>query len=42
MAYIYGKPGSGKTRSVYDNNNIEDIYKPDISQDKIWFDGYNG
>lgn len=39
----YGIAGSGKTRRVYDTNNMEDIFRLPMSSDKnIWFDGYHG
>jgi hypothetical protein len=42
---LIGKPGSGKTRQVYDNHPIEDIYvvnHGDGSSSSLWFDGYYG
>lgn len=39
---LHGKPGSGKTRYVYDNHDIEDIYKLNTnSNGTLWFDGYD-
>lgn len=38
---IIGKPGSGKTRYIYDNYDIENIYKLNTnSNGTLWFDGY--
>lgn len=39
---LWGEAGSGKTRYVYDNYNIEDIYSLPDSDGTIWFDGYRG
>lgn len=42
---LYGDPGSGKTRYVYDKYPIEDIYKVNIgdgTKNSLWFDDYNG
>jgi len=38
---LWGDAGSGKTRFVYDNHKIEDIYKLNVnSNGALWFDGY--
>lgn len=39
---LVGLPGTGKTRYIYDNHKIEDIFRPDLSRNIIWFDGYKG
>lgn len=42
---ITGEPGIGKTRHVYDNNDINDIYKLEVgdgSSGSIFWDGYLG
>lgn len=41
VTVLIGKPGSGKTRYVYDNFDINDIYKLNTnSNGTLWFDGY--
>jgi len=37
---IYGPPGSGKTRTVYDKYDVDDIYEPYFNGTKYWFDNY--
>lgn len=40
---LIGKPGCGKTRSVYDKFDILDIYKLNTNTNNtLWFDGYTG
>lgn len=42
---LWGKPGTGKTRFVYDHHPIEDIYTltfGDGSSNSLWFDDYQG
>lgn len=42
---LWGKSGIGKTKSVYDSFDIDDIYPVihgDGSSDTLWFDGYQG
>lgn len=41
---IYGDPGSGKTRSIYEIEGEENCYIPtySASANKYWFDGYDG
>nr|QXP07602.1 MAG: replication associated protein [Arizlama virus] len=39
---LWGDTGVGKTRYVYDNEKIEDIFKLDYDNEHVWFDGYNG
>lgn len=42
---LWGEPGTGKTRYVYDNEKFEDIYElssPNVSGGALWFDGYQG
>ncbi len=36
----YGAPGSGKTHKVYEDNDIDEIYKPKYGNSGLWFDGY--
>lgn len=40
VTVIYGDPGTGKTRSVYDSNDLEDIFS--MEGEYKWFDGYEG
>lgn len=35
-------PGSGKTHKVYNDNNIDDIFRVKYGNSGIWFDGYFG
>lgn len=45
VTVIIGDAGAGKTRMVYDNHNIDDIYKIDMgdgSDGSLWWDGYDG
>lgn len=42
VVVIYGPPGSGKTRSVYDKEGFEDVYPLSYNEGKVWFDGYCG
>ncbi len=35
-----GAPGTGKTRSVFDNNPVRDIFNVPRAQGTVWFDGY--
>lgn len=37
---LYGDPGTGKTRTVFDNHPIEDIFV--MEGEYKWFDGYQG
>lgn len=40
---LIGKPGCGKTKFVYDNYPIMDIYKLNTNTNNtLWFDGYTG
>jgi hypothetical protein len=42
---IIGPPGCGKTRLVYDNHDINDIYKLEVgdgSSGSVFWNGYNG
>lgn len=41
---LWGPPGTGKTRSVYDTHGFEDVYEVPTprSGSEVWFDGYNG
>lgn len=41
VIFIYGEAGTGKTKYVYNNHEMKDIYKPHLCSDKIWFDGYS-
>lgn len=38
----YGTAGAGKTRSVYDADGYESVFKLDRSPTGVWFDGYEG
>ena len=42
--YIWGTPGIGKSRFVYENISDKDYYKPASISNKrpLWFDGYTG
>lgn len=45
VVVLIGEPGVGKTRYVYDNENIDDIYKIEVgdgSSGSVWWDGYGG
>lgn len=42
---ITGEPGVGKTHTIYEENNIEDIYKVEVgdgSSGSVFWDNYNG
>lgn len=39
---LIGQAGTGKTRYVYDHENIDDVYKLDHDNNNVWFDGYEG
>lgn len=39
---FFGKTGTGKTRSVYRQCFPDLPYRPDLSHDKTWWDGYEG
>lgn len=42
---LVGEPGIGKTRYIYDNEPLSDIYKVEVgdgSSGSIWWDGYDG
>lgn len=39
---LIGKPGSGKTRHIYDSHNINEIYKITLDGQSVWWDGYDG
>lgn len=42
---ITGEPGTGKTHTIYEENNVEDVYKVEIgdgSSGSVWWDNYNG
>lgn len=38
---LLGKPGTGKTRYVYDTEGFENTYSLTVG-DRLWFDGYEG
>lgn len=38
---FYGDAGAGKTKTIYDSWNIEQIYKVNYGNSGVWFDGYN-
>lgn len=45
VTVLIGKPGVGKTRYVFDNHDLDDIYVwsgGDGTQGSIWFDDYQG
>lgn len=42
VTYIYGPPGIGKSREVFDRIKDEDYYVPLVQGNNIWFDGYSG
>lgn len=42
---ITGEPGTGKTHTIYSENNIDDVYKVEVgdgSSGSVWWDNYNG
>lgn len=39
---LYGGPGSGKSRYVYDKYGAVNIYTPIVTDTKIWWDNYKG
>lgn len=45
VTVLHGPPGSGKTRTVFDTHDLDDIYSMtfgDGSKGSLWFDDYNG
>lgn len=41
--YLWGKSGSGKTRSIYEQNDIHSIYRiTNYRNNQVLFDGYDG
>jgi len=40
VVVLYGLAGTGKTRYVYDNENVDQIYTLVQAQKEVWFDGY--
>lgn len=45
VVVITGEPGTGKTHTIYAENNIEDVYKVEVgdgSSGSVWWDNYNG
>lgn len=42
VEYIHGKPGTGKSRMVYEKIQHYSYYTPLITETQIWFDGYQG
>lgn len=41
VCLIWGDPGAGKTKSIYDKEGYENCYKLDKTNNEVWFDGYN-
>lgn len=39
---LYGDPGAGKTRTVYDKHGFENVYAPVHNGTKYWFTDYAG
>ena len=39
---LWGLPGTGKSRSVWDNNEQSEIFVPLIGNRAMWFDNYHG
>lgn len=39
---LWGSAGSKKTKSVYDKEGFENVYKLDKTNNEVWFDGYAG
>lgn len=42
---LTGEPGIGKTHTIYNDNEIDDIYKVEVgdgSTGSVWWDNYNG
>lgn len=45
VTVLVGEPGIGKTRRIYDTENIDDVYKVEVgdgSANSIFWDNYNG
>lgn len=43
VSVIWGRPGCGKTRYVYDTEGMENVYSLHISENgRLWYDGYEG
>lgn len=43
VTVLYGDTGTGKTRSCYEDIDIDQVYKTDLKNNgNIWFDGYDG
>ncbi len=43
VSIYWGKPGSGKTRSVYESYPYEEVYALTVNgKEKVWFDAYKG
>lgn len=42
VAVYWGDAGTGKTKSVYEKETYNNVYKLNASTQSIWFDGYDG
>lgn len=42
VVVIWGAPGVGKSKLVWDNTDIDDTYRLKIDKGNLWFDGYQG
>lgn len=43
VIYIWGEAGTGKTRYVYDHEELDNVYNVCANGDQsVWWDGYNG
>lgn len=43
VTLLWGDPGTGKTRAVYDEHGLEDVYTLTTgASGAVWFDGYEG
>ncbi|AXH76632.1 MAG: helicase [Circoviridae sp.] len=44
VVILWGPPGTGKTRSVYDTHGFDNVYEVPTprSGSEVWFDGYQG
>ncbi len=39
---FWGDTGTGKTKRVYEEQKFEDVYKLDVSNTGVWWNGYTG
>lgn len=42
VVVVWGPPGTGKTRYVYDTYGYDDTYTLNVSVGKVWWNGYHG